>query len=85
MYNITAAEAVDREFGYIETKGEDLRHRHHHRHHHHQHHPSIPQATTTTRVLVKFEARRSLYKQACTKSGQSCMPEHLSMTVIDLP
>ena len=43
--NITAAEAVDREFGYIETKGEDLRHRHHHRHHH-QHHPSIPKVST---------------------------------------
>ena len=43
--NITAAEAVDREFGYIETKGEDLRHRHHHRHHH-QHHPSVPKVST---------------------------------------
>ena len=46
MINITAAEAVDREFGYIETKGEDLRHRHHHRHHHHEHHPSMPKVST---------------------------------------
>ena len=45
IFNITTAEAVDREFGYIETKGEDLRHRHHHRHHH-QHHPSIPKVST---------------------------------------
>ena len=70
--NITAAKAVDREFEYIEMKGEDLRHRQHHHRHHHQHHPSIPAVSTEPfRVSPECSQSVSEHPQSAPERPQS--------------